>query len=196
MRWFWERLRSFFVSKIVADRLGQKPSIVIYREVGSLYSVELNRQRNAARLKAICDAVVTDKNFVMRDITGDGISETFCNRALWETAAEMGYPEIRNKKLSANQSIDAILADKRWRSDTGERAAEHARMGGLAIAGVKAKKHGHVATVYPAAMLFSGSLDKYVPVLANVGKRNGIMKASEAFPVADGEPEYFLFDIV
>jgi hypothetical protein len=49
--------------------------------------------------------------------------------------------------------------------------------------------HGHVAVVYPAPMQRSGSWNKTVPMLANIGKKNGLMRASQAFPL---EPDYFV----
>ncbi len=49
--------------------------------------------------------------------------------------------------------------------------------------------HGHVASVHPAPIQYSASWDKKVPMVANVGAKNGLMRASQAFPV---EPDYFL----
>jgi len=49
--------------------------------------------------------------------------------------------------------------------------------------------HGHVSVVYPAPMQRSGSWNKMVPMLANIGKTNGLMRTSQAFPV---EPDYFV----
>jgi len=57
------------------------------------------------------------------------------------------------------------------------------------IVKMKRLAHGHVAVVYPAPVQRSGSWNKMVPMLANIGKTNGLMRTSQAFPV---EPDYFV----
>ena len=48
-----------------------------------------------------------------------------------------------------------------------------------------------MAIVFPIGMQFSGSLKRDVPLLANIGKTVGVMKSSAAFPILDGEADYF-----
>lgn len=185
-RKFWERMFWFAVEKRTEKQLGTKPSVNIGMWLGSGYSVERDMNANIEKLKNVCNAVVTDKKFEAKN------GETYCNFAFWEVAAEMGYEEFRAKKMTANQIIRHIEESNGWRKTEPEVAHAFARNGGLAVAGKKYPKHGHIAAVFPtSAMLFSGSLNKYVPVLANVGRTNGIMKASECFPVSEGEPDYW-----
>jgi len=77
-------------------------------------------------------------------------------------------------------------------------AAAHALGGGLAFAAMSSgqlgEAHGHITAIFPAPMQFSGSLNKNVCMVANVGKQNGEEKVSQAFPVALGEPDYFLLE--
>ena len=81
-----------------------------------------------------------------------------------------------------------------WTKDSGEKASEHAEKGGIALAAKVYPMHGHIAVVFPKGSLaWSGSWGKLVPFVANVGKRNGVMKTSEAFPVLEGQPEYWLY---
>lgn len=51
--------------------------------------------------------------------------------------------------------------------------------------------HGHIVVIYPVGRQWSGSFQRDVCVCSNVGKTVGVMKTSEAFPVASGECEYY-----
>lgn len=190
MRWWndlWEKFYWHLLSLRIKRQLGRAPQVELSTRIGSTwYSVQKERTMNKENLVRICTAVTTDPKFVARD------GKTYCNLAFMEVAAEMGCDVFRG--MMANQIIDYVSKAKDWRRVTGEEAHEHARRGGLGVASRKGRPHGHVAAVFPGErMLFSGSLNKYVPLVANVGKKNGIMKASEAFPVKEGEPDYYIY---
>ncbi len=83
---------------------------------------------------------------------------------------------------------------KGWRKVTDAEASMHALHGGLAVAGKKyPRAHGHVAIVFPDSPAYSGAYRKTVPMLANVGHKNGIMKMSYAFAASKGEPGYWIY---
>ncbi len=140
-----------------------------------------------SKLMDIATKVVNDPKYAMRDVTGDGIPETFCNIALNRIAKEaFGYTGFENKMANA---IYAMLKEGGpWKSVTGEQAAQMAGQNALVVAAQPAKAHGHVAVIVPEKMAFSGKWKKMVPVCANVGKKNGIMGVNFAF---GEEPEYF-----
>lgn len=119
---------------------------------------------------------------------------TKCNIGTRQIAEEMGCFIFKPNHL-ANDMYDIMAASPEFTKDTGERAVEHAKNGGLAIAAKKYKIKGHVAVVFPGPMVYSGSWKKSVPLVANVGVSNGIMATSLAFPVKDGEPDYFLWNV-
>lgn len=172
----WERLfRALF---------GERVEISV--ELGSGYSVEAERLAAAGRLKELCDKIVIDERFLPRD------GKTYCNLALVEISRYFECLDFVGKM--ANEIVD-FLADgpPGWTLVNAERAARHALRGGLAVAVKKYPVHGHVAAVYPRECEMSGSWKKLTVFVANAGRVNGIMKASEAFPVNGGEPAYFAY---
>ena len=185
MKWH-ERLLWFLVGKHVEQRLGRKPAVNIGTYLESGYSVEGDRMERKEKLEAVCKSVVTGDRFKAKGKT------TFCNQSVWETAAEMGYDIFRKKQMLAKDIIRHVKSSADWEEASPERACEHAKRGNLAICGKQYSTMDHVSTIYPTEMLFSGSWNKYVPLIANVGKENGIMKVSQAFPVAEGEPQYWI----
>jgi hypothetical protein len=185
---FW-----FAVDADTKQRLGRDPQVSISMWLGSGYSLEKDIKAKRDRLENVCKAVVADPNFVTRDITGDSIKETFCNRAVWEIGAEMGCDVFKKRQMYARDIIKHCKSSGDWTEVSPERALEHAKRGNLTICGKRYPDMDHVAAVYPTEMLFSGSWNKYVLVVANVGKKNGIMKVSEAFPVAEGEPQFWAY---
>ena len=120
---------------------------------------------------------------------------TFCNIASQFVAQFFGCKDF-NDSILAEAMIEFMEANPdRWKAVDGEPAASFALAGCLVFAAMTAEDlgeaHAHIAAVYPAQTQFSGSLRKTVPMLANCGKTNGIMRASQAFPVAKGEPKYY-----
>ena len=82
-----------------------------------------------------------------------------------------------------------------WLICAGKQAADFALRGGFALSFMEftSDPHDHVAAVYPAKMEMSGSLGCEVPLVANIGKKNAVMKSSGAYPVARGECRYAIY---
>lgn len=145
--------------------------------LGSGYSVADERQERAGRLRAACEQVVSDPSLV----SVGGV--THCNAAAERIAFAMGCADLRG--LMANQQLQRMASGGGWKEELGfeklARAALHAGRGGLAFCAVQEEPHGHLAAVFPASMQPSGTWGEEVPVIANVGLHNGIMRLSEGF---------------
>lgn len=151
------------------------------------YNTEAERMANREKLRVACFAITADPTLKMKP---DGT--TFCNFGVQRVAAVMGCNSLRG--LMANDMWYFMSNPLNgFSKDSGMRASIHAVRGGLAIAAKRYHPHGHVAVVAPEACQLSGSWGRLVPLCANVGRKNGIMKVSEAFPVDQGEPDYFLY---
>ncbi len=141
-------------------------------------------------LKDACDQALDDPAFA----PAGGV--THCNQAVQLIAAIMGYSGFAG--LLADQIVALMASSPDWRAATGSEAAIYALSGGLAVAGMSSKRlgeaHGHVAAVYPVGMGHSASLGHDVPTVANVGKFCGICLSTEAFPVAVGEADYWIWN--
>ena len=147
---------------------------------------------NPQRLKTILSDLVACRDLQAKELP-NGELETYCNLALLRVAVAFGCKDFASVP-NANTMCDLMQFAIDWTPGTGEQAQAWADKGMLAVACKKAEGHGHVAAVCPAdSMYFSPSLKKNVPWLANVGKTNGILPASRCFPVAEGEPSYFLW---
>lgn len=156
----------------------------------------------ASVLKTACDAVLTDQTLQpVKDASGN-IIETHCNIGAARIAAsmdckELSGPDGKALMADAQHAVMDANASGRWEKVNGSEAAAWALTGGLAFASASSnmlhEAHGHIAAVYPATTQFSGSLNKLVPIVANVGKEDRMEKESLAFPVADGEPDYFTY---
>jgi len=150
---------------------------------------------NPKALSELLDALKLDVSLFARD------GRTFCNVGVTRVASAYGY--IFAPDTLANDMIKIMRGDRRWTNvfSNGTKAHYHACAGGLAVAAIAMDGHGHVACVAPSPMCFSGSLGRYVPMIMNVGKNEAIgghsqyCRVSQAFPVAHGEPEYFLLDV-
>ncbi len=155
-------------------------------EVGSGYSVEKDETEKREKLIALCRDVMTSPDLRPRD------GKTYCNYAVMRVAEGLGLEPWRKDDM-ANDMIDVMESSGMFAKETAERASKHAMKGGFAVAAHKYAQHGHVAVVYPTACQHSGSLGKDVAMVANVGKENGLMLSSQAFPVAQGEATYYLY---
>lgn len=126
---------------------------------------------------------------------------THCNQGARETAQVCGCHEFDDMSLLADDMVQmmSLNISNKWEPCDGSTAANRAMIGGLVFAAMTSKElgeeHGHITAIFPSAMQFSGSLGHDVPLCANVGKRNGVMKVSEAFPVSKGEPKYWTYAI-
>lgn len=141
----------------------------------------------AEQLRSILEEVIHDPKFQPRDGT------TFCNLAVQKVCNAFDIYDFDG--MIANEMIDALEKNmlKGWRPCGGEKASEHALIGGLAIAGKRGGDHGHVAVVWPGSMDYSPNYGKMVPMLANVGEKNGIISMSWAFASKRGEPGYWKY---
>lgn len=138
------------------------------------------------QLKEILDTVRNQKDLIPHD------GKTFCNIALDRVLGFCGISRIVNPLTGqphmANSMIDYMRASTKWQPVNGDVACARASQGVLVVACQQEDGHGHVSPVYPIPMAFSGSWGKDVPMLSNVGKRNGVLRASQCF---HDEPTYF-----
>lgn len=133
------------------------------------------------KLVAVLQKIVNDPQYKMKP---DGT--TFCNYAVADTGIALGIHTL-TRQQTANMMYKYLSSSSRKLTDG--LAVELAKEGCWVVAAQKNEGHGHINTIYPADMGFSGSWNKKVPMCANVGHKNGIMKISQAFFT---EPEYFL----
>jgi len=166
-------------------------------------------------LQRFCVQLVADPT-LQPEYTKDGVLiKTHCNQAARKGAQLFSCTEFDSLDLLADDmyAIMKTNASGRWKVVTGQEATLHALSGGLAYAAMPGaalgETHGHITVICPLGMQPSGSLQKDVPVVANVGKgdpgsqlgqadkfgikrkKNWICKVSQAFPVDKGEPNYF-----
>lgn len=155
--------------------------------------------KDLAVLKGACDAVIVDPR--LQPIIDPGthkVLETFCNCGAMRVAHLMGCDEL--KGLNAEQQYAVMSENKSglWKKSNDSDAVNWALSGGLAFGAMTAEMlgetHAHIAAVYPSPMQFSGSLNKNVPCVANVGQKNAEEKESLAFPVSKGEPDWFIWN--
>lgn len=118
---------------------------------------------------------------------------TYCNLALAHAAAKYGCFDFRG--LMANDIVAGLSSGTfpRWQLCSYPGAISHALSGGLGFVGKAYTGHGHVALIAPRQGQQSASWAVLSPIVFNVGKRNGLMKASEAFPVKQGMPSAWIY---
>jgi hypothetical protein len=168
-----------------------------------------NVDEDRIKLKRILDQAVANPNFKSTK-NPDGTWKTFCNISLYWIFEQLGWKTIlprtgMNEPLLANDLIGYLRKSGGWKIGTGIEAHQRANAGRPVIAGEIHPTHGHVTHIYPATdMGFSTTLNKKVPFCANVGSvphrpedegkdLNAVEEISRAFPVAQGEPTYFLY---
>jgi hypothetical protein len=118
-------------------------------------------------------------------------SVTHCNQAVDYIAYKMGCEWFKDK--NANQIYDIMVRNfPKFVPVEFPLAAKEANKGKLVIAAQKGKEHGHVAVLYPAEMEKSGTFGCMVPMVANVGLHNGVMRLSQGFK-KDPYPKCFCF---
>jgi len=145
---------------------------------------------NLDTLRDILLDLVNDPDMKPSDMDGRPGKETKCNLAVNRICQAFGIFCFQGKLAN---DIVGMLKDELegWSEVKASQAAAHAMTGGLAIAARKGLGHGHVAVIWPAALVMSGTFGKKVPWVANVGKDCGIMKMSMAFSAKKGEPSYW-----
>ena len=135
------------------------------------------------KLMDLCDSVLIDPDLIPRD------GKTYCNTAAYKICFNYGYDlyDPNRKDLMMANEIEAWVRSN-WAKITGLKANRLANEGKIAMAAQKGTPHGHIAIIYPGAMVYSGKWAKEVPVVANVGARNGVMGCNYAFKT---EPAYY-----
>lgn len=132
-------------------------------------------------LQRACESVILDPSLKpIFDLDTGELAKSFCNIAVTRVCEEYGITAFRG--LMANEICDYM--DKHWKEINGRQANGLANDGVICIAGQKEAGHGHVALVYPGAMVWSAKWKYECPTLASVGKRNGVMGANWAFAKA------------
>ncbi len=150
-----------------------------------------------ADLKSVLDAVLADKS-LKPELVG-GVLVTHCNACARKTAQAMGCDEFDDMNDTADimYSIMALNVSGRWKKVDGPTAVCHALDNRLAFAALPSSRlheaHGHIAPVACTRSEWSGSFNMDVPVVANAGKKMGYMPVSQAFPVAAGLPDFFVY---
>lgn len=171
----WEAARKFADGK----------SVGVSVPLGSGYNVDEEKAARVAYLKKRCEDAVTRKDWEPRE------GKTFCNIAAAWIANEYGCGGLSG--LLANAQAEYLLNDvDGWEALDTDSAIRHSKAGALVFAVKQYDDHGHIATCYPISHSWSGSWNKNIPMVANVGRVNGIMPCSQAFPVREGEPRYYL----
>ena len=134
-----------------------------------------------------------------KDTEGKVIT-SYCNYMARRVAEFFGCENFSDPDLLADDMVHAMIISGDWTFTTfGEIAAKWAQIGGLAFAAMTSdelgEEHGHIAPVFPGIPELSPSLGIPVPQLANVGAKNGVMLASEAFPGAKWPLGYYLWKL-
>ncbi|MDD5302041.1 MAG: hypothetical protein PHS14_02945 [Elusimicrobia bacterium] len=180
--WAWAYKKALVMLTQPAGGIG------IVETLGSGYSVEEDRMEKAAKLATLCADAVSNPEWIAHDITGDGIAETFCNRAAASIAEGMGCLDLRPDQ-TANQMILAMMALPGWRQEFDlARVAPLAQRGVLVMLAAVGPVHGHIVAAAPLPPEESGSWGGPVPMVAQVGTAaigNGIKRLSQAFKAAD-----------
>lgn len=147
------------------------------------------------KLKAFLDALVKDTALKMK---ADGT--TFCNVGVHRCAklfAYLGFTKDNSTEpLMAREMIALIKSQgSGWLICDARQAVDFVLRGGFGVSFMEfePEPHDHIATIYPAKMEPSGSLKCDVPLVANIGKKNAVMKSSGAYPVARGEARYAIY---
>lgn len=170
----WKAIRNF------ADQKQFTVSIPL----GTGYKVSGELDARVSRLRSLCEDAVTRKEWQPTE------KSTFCNFASAWFANHYGFSGLKGKL--ANDQVRALKDNPSWEVVDTTTAIKQARFGSLVLAGKEYDDHGHIATCYPGISAYSGTWAKEVPLVANVGRNNGVMPCSQAFPVRQGEPFYFL----
>ena len=134
-------------------------------------------------VKELCDKHINAQDLIARD----GL--TFCNIFVQRVFHDLNYFGLKNK--TANEIFNFCSEEiTKWDKINAANAIEKVIDDYFIIASIKDDPHGHVAIVYPDHSIFSGKWGEYCPIVASVGKKNGIMGANYAF---SERPSYFLY---
>lgn len=147
---------------------------------------------SAGKLKSALDSVLA-KAAPGGSLAPQPDGTTYCNVAVCDAGRALGLVDWDPNTHTANRIAAICAADTSgWSVVDSQGAADAALAGRWVLACAIEAKHGHVASVYPAPAQMSQTWGHVVPMVANVGKSVGIMRASGAFRMAN-QPSYYVF---
>lgn len=133
-------------------------------------------------VRLACHKVLSDRTLLPRD------NVTYCNIGFVRILMELDSQNLhyfideRNKKPFLANAIVDILDEKFETIDLKTLLDNILSSNVIYVAGIKGVNHGHVALVYPMhGFVYSSKFKTLVPLVANVGKINGIMGLNYAF---------------
>lgn len=138
----------------------------------------------------LCSVLVKEKSLQPEFKKDGSILQTHCNHFVQRVCSQIiDYHEFEG--LFANQIYLKMEEKKEWTPCGDADAVHFSQNGKLSIAAQENKNgHGHIAVISSEPMQKSGSWKKDVPMLWNVGHKNGLLRTSQCFLT---EPEYFVF---
>lgn len=194
MKPWWQELAGFIATLLTKEKLAEfgatdkdlQGAFTTKIDLGSGYNVDTERERKAAQLTTLCLEAVNNPAWEPAN------GRTYCNRATNFIAQGMGY--FFQFDSLANDMVAHMANGPEWRLEHDlARIPGLAMRGALVIFGLQESPHGHVCVAYPGPAQMSGSWGREVPCVANIGKKNGIMRLSEAF-TKDNPPRAFVLE--
>jgi len=178
----------FFLDKSAEPSDADVMRVGFHRELGTGYNTQEARMEFLERYKEACLFAVQDPDLIASDINGDGHKQTKCNFGVQQICEAIGYYGFKGK--TANQIYSLLIVDSGWIRSRAAVCMDKLKKGkAIAIAAYEDEPHGHVAMMYPGDFGESGKWESQdVPLVANIGKKNGVMFANYAF---GQEPAYF-----
>ena len=175
--------------------------------------------KDLGTLKAAIAAALADTKMKAEYDAAGNLLRTHCNAGAVAVGKPMGCRELEDESgspICADDQYAVMAANKsgKWNKVFGAAASLWAQQGGLSYAAMTSKMlteraaqaalaagkpfpkpdaHGHIDALSPEPMQMSGSLGHPVPMVCNIGLKNQDEKESEAFPVACGEADYFIW---
>jgi hypothetical protein len=141
---------------------------------------------NVDQIKFACHKILSRQDLLPK---GD---ITFCNIGFNLIMYELGYIDdfkTAGRYMMANEIYDKLTA--RYEKVEIGYVISNITSGNIFVACRKEIVHGHIAIVYPDKTLsYSGKWINAVPLVANIGKINGVIGLNWAF--GDDMPDLFL----
>lgn len=146
----------------------------------------MSKDKILSRLKTAANEAI--KDFEPEKNYQGEITTTYCNKAVEYICHEVwGFKGFTG--MLANQMFDRMRGAPDFAVVDAEAAQKLANDARMVIAAQKGDEHGHVAVVVPGKTLYSSNWRGMAPLVANVGRRNGIMGGNFAFHT---EPTFFV----
>ena len=133
------------------------------------------------QIQAACDNALSNSKF-----QPDGFT-THCNEAVFSIFKQLDFDIFWNMEakriMMANEMVTWMKVCPLFKLVTIDEAIKASVDGvSLCVAGQQEAIHGHVCVLYPTdKTTFSGHWQQSVPMIANIGKTNGIMGLNYAF---------------